>query len=500
MGQEGLNRHVLNLNNANLDALAPEVSAPTYDRAKRRSGIAHVGVGHFHRAHQAMYVDRLMRAGGALDWAICGVGVLPSDPRSREILREQDYLYTLTVEEAGGTKENTVIGSLSGYLYAPDDPGRVVEQIAHPGTRIVSLTITEGGYDVSDSTGEFLASAPAVQADLRAAAPSQTVFGLVFQAARLRRQRGTSGLTILSCDNIQGNGDVARTAFLGFANAKDSKLASWMEREFAFPNSMVDRVTPRTVEADIDYIAQTFGYRDGAPVTCEPFHQWVMEDSFAAGRPALEEAGVQVVHDVEPYELMKLRLANGTHQALCYFGYLLGYTYVHEALGDPDIRSLVIRYVDEEAVPTLQPIPGTDLNQYGRTVVERFSNPSTQDALTRICADTSDRIPKFLLPVAKERLTVGGRSPICAAVVAAWARYAEGTDEQGKPIDVVDPRREELMAAARSQHSAPTAFIENRQVFGDIAWHGAIAEDYTRVLTAIHARGVRAALRELLQR
>lgn len=213
-----------------------------------------------------------------------------------------------------------------------------------------------------------------------------------------------------------------------------------------------------------------------------------------AGRvPAARQAADTVVQSLN-------LLVNGTHQALCYFGYLLGYNHVHEALGDPDIRSLVIRYIDEEAAPTLRPIPRTDLNQYGRTVVERFSNPSIQDALTRICADTSDRIPKFLLPVAKERLIVGGRSPMCAAVVAAWARYAEGTDEQGKPIDVVDPRREELMTAARAQHSAPTAFIENRQVFGDIAESGALVEDYTRVLTAIHARGVRAALRELLQR
>src|SRR2546425_12886911 len=223
---------------------------------------------------------------------------------------------------------------------------------------------------------------------------------------------------------------------------------------------MVDRVPPRTTDPAPDYLEREFHYGDQWPVTCEPFSQWVLEDSFVNGRPAFEDVGVEVVHDVEPYELMKLRLANGTHQALCYFGYLLGYTYVHEALGDPDIRNLVVRYIDEEAIPTLQPIAGTDLRQYGRTVVERFSNPSIQDALTRICADTSDRIPKFLLPVARERLAAGGRVPMCAAVVAAWARYAEGTDESGQPIEVVDPRRQQLMAAARRQRSVPTAFIE----------------------------------------
>src|SRR6266852_8404657 len=232
---------MLNLYNANLGALPPDVSAPMYDRGRRRTGIVHVGVGHFHRSHQAMYLDRLMRNGIGAEWGMCGLGVLQSDSGGRDILREQDYLYTLTVKEPDGTRESTVIGSFNGYLYTPDDPRRVVEQIAHPDTRIVSLTITEGGYAVSDSTGEFLASTPAVQADLRAAAPSQTIFGLVFQAAQLRRQRGTGGLTILSCDNIQGNGGVARTAFLGFANAKASNLASWMEREFTFPNSKIGR-------------------------------------------------------------------------------------------------------------------------------------------------------------------------------------------------------------------------------------------------------------------
>ena len=488
---------MLSLNNANLGALPPNVSAPMYDRAQRRTGIVHVGVGHFHRSHEAMYLDRLMRNGDGADWAVCGVGVLQSDSDGRDILREQDYLYTLMVKEPDGTRESTVIGSLNGYLYAPDDPLRVVQQIAHPDTRIVSLTITEGGYAVSDTTGKFLANTPAIQADLRSETPSQSVFGLLFQAAQLRKQRGLGGVTIMSCDNIQGNGAVARAAFLGFADAKDSNLCNWMQREFTFPNSMVDRVTPRTTDLDSDYIAQTYGYRDRSPVTCEPFHQWVLEDSFAAGRPAFEDVGVEVVHDVEPYELMKLRLANGTHQALCYFGSLLGYTYVHEALEDPDIRNLVIRYIDKEAVPTLQPIAGTDPRQYGRTVVDRFSNPTIQDALTRICADTSDRIPKFLLPVARERLAAGGRVPMCAAVVAAWARYAEGTDERGQPINVVDRRREELMAAARWQRSVPTAFIENRSVFGDIAASKAFVEDYTRVLENIQATGVRAALRDL---
>jgi mannitol 2-dehydrogenase len=260
---------------------------------------------------------------------------------------------------------------------------------------------------------------------------------------------------------------------------------------------MVDRVTPRSVESDSAYLEHAYGYRDRCPVTCEPFHQWVLEDDFAAGRPRLEDVGVQVVSDVEPYEVMKLRLANGTHQALCYLGYLLGYTYVHEAIGDPDIHNLVLRYIDEEAVPTLRPLPGTDLNAYGRKVVERFSNPAIQDLLSRICADASDRIPKFVLPVAADRLAAGARVPTCAAVVAAWARYAEGVDELGRPIEIKDGRRETVVAAARAQASRPTAFIEQRTIFGDIAESAAFAEDYSRALRSIHAKGVRAALRDL---
>ena len=446
-----------------------------------------------------MYLDRLIRLGRAEHWGICGVTVLDSDTAHRDTLRAQDYLYTLTLKEADGTKVDTVIGSLHGYLSAVNEPRRVVEQLADADTRIISLTITEGGYDVSDSTGQFLASTPAVRADLASRAPSQTIFGLFFQAATLRREKGIGGLTILSCDNIQSNGMVARAAFLGFSNLRDPRVADWIGQECTFPNSMVDRVTPRTVQADIDHITQVHGYHDTSPVTCEPFSQWVMEDNFAAGRPTFEEVGVDIVHDVEPYELMKLRLANGTHQALCYWGYLLGYTFVAEAIRDTDIRRLVMRYIDEEVIPTLEPILGVDLNQYGHSVVERFSNPRIHDTLTRICADTSDRIPKFLLPVVRERLATGARVPMCAAVVAAWTRYAEGTDERGKPIAVVDPRRDVLMASARARREDPTAFIENRSVFGDIADSVHFVTDYTTALRTIDARGVRAALQELIR-
>lgn len=486
----------MRLSNAALPSLPDAVEAPRYDRTALRSGIVHIGVGHFHRSHQAMYLDQLMRQGAAMDWAICGAGVFPG-PVARDEFIAQDCLYTLTVKEPDGGRPSRVIGSIAGYLHAPDDPAGLVKQIADPATRVVSLTITEGGYGIDPTTGEFTAESAEIKADLDSGTPNQTAFGIVLQAMRLRRARGDGALTIMSCDNIQHNGLVARTAFLGFAERKDPDLARWMGEHIAFPSSMVDRVTPGTVDADIAYLERAHGYSDRLPVTCEPFHQWVLEDTFVAGRPPLEDAGVDIVTDVEPYELVKLRLANGTHQALCYFGHLLGHRYVHEAIHDPDIQALLLRYMDEEAIPTLRPVPGVDPRAYGRMIIERFGNPEIQDPLSRICTDTSERIPKFLLPVVRTQLERGGPVRQCAAVVASWARYAEGLDEQGRPIDVVDPRRDALMAVAQKQRSNPTAFIEDTSVFGDLAQSQRFVRDYVDALERIQVKGARVALREL---
>lgn len=488
---------MLELSSATLPSLPKEVAVPGFERSGLKSGIVHFGLGHFHRAHQAAYLDELMNSGHARDWAICGAGVMPTNSVMRDVLSAQDYLYTLTAKEPDGQWTSRVIGSINGYMFAPDDPGALVSKIADPTTRIVSLTITEGGYGIDNVSGHFTGQNDMIQADLRADVPNGTVFGLVLQAMRRRKDAGLGGLTIMSCDNVQGNGKVARLAFLGFAEQKDPEIARWMEQEVLFPNSMVDRVTPGTVDADRDYLANHFGYRDRWPVTCEPFFQWVLEDKFVAGRPPLEDAGVDVVKDVEPYELMKLHLANGTHQALCYFGYLLGYDYVHEAITDPDINAMLIRYIDEEAVPMLHSIPGVDFHAYGRKVIERFSNPQIRDRLTRICEDTSDRIPKFLLPVVFEQLKNGGPVRMCAAVVASWARYAEGMDEQGKSIDVRDPLKDELMVAAQGQKSRKTAFIENRAVFGDLCESREFVNLFVEVLDLLHQVGARGALRAL---
>jgi mannitol 2-dehydrogenase len=487
------------LDTAHLGDLGPEVGVPRYDRSTVTPGIVHFGVGGFHRAHQAMYLDRLMNAGEALDWAICGVGVLEGDRRMQEALAAQDYLYTLIEKQADGTYVPREIGSIVDFLYAPDDPEAVIERLADEATRIVSLTVTEGGYSIDDITGEFDPGTPAVAQDLADAAAPRTFFGLITEALARRRKRGVAPFTIVSCDNLQGNGRLARKAFTGFARLRDPELGAWVEQEVRFPNSMVDRITPATTDADREEVRARFGIEDRWPVVCEPFVQWVLEDSFSRGRPPYERVGVQLVDDVEPYELMKLRLLNASHQGLSYFGRLCGYEYIHEAAQDPLFRRFIRGYMDEEATPTLDPVPALDLAEYKDTLVERFSNPEIRDTIARVGTDTSDRIPKFLLPVVRIQLARGGAIARSAAIVASWARYAEGVDEQGAPIEVVDRQRERVMALAARQRDEPLAFIRSRELFGDLAEHERFASAYLSALRSLHEHGARATLEAIVE-
>jgi mannitol 2-dehydrogenase len=477
-----------------LAVLPEEVSRPTYDRSQVRTGIVHVGVGGFHRSHQAMYVDRLLEQGLAQEWGICGVGVLPSDRRMAEVLAAQDGLYTLVAKNTDGTLDARVVGSIVEYLLAPDDPDAVVEKMADVQTRIVSLTVTEGGYNVSPVTGAFDSTDPEIAHDLEPGASPRTAFGLITEALSRRRERGLAPFTVVSCDNIQHNGDVARRSFTAFAGLRDPDLGAWVSEEVSFPSSMVDRITPATTDQDRAEVAERFGIDDGWPVVCEPFTQWVLEDRFSLGRPPLEAAGVQLVDDVEPYELMKLRLLNASHQALAYLGHLAGYRLVHDAAQDPLFRRFVLGYMAEEATPTLRPVPGIDLPRYCRDVLERCSNPAIRDTLARLAFDGSERLPKWLLPVIRENLATGGEVRRSAAVVAGWARYAEGVDEQGRPIEIVDRRRDSLMARARLQSEDPLAFLADRDLFGDLVDEERFTTPYLAALTSLHTKGARATL------
>ncbi|MDJ0359523.1 mannitol dehydrogenase family protein [Rhodococcus sp. H29-C3] len=487
----------MKLNSHTLADFIEDVEVPTYDRSEVTAGIVHFGVGGFHRAHQAMYVDRLLQRGEASEWGICGVGVLPGDRKMREVMEAQNCLYTLALKHPDGAWDTRVIGSIIEYLFAPEDADAVIEKMAAESTKIVSLTITEGGYNFSATTGEFDTENPAIAADLEPDATPSTTFGLVVEALARRKDRGMKPFTIMSCDNIEGNGHIAESTFTTFARLKDPALAKWITTEGAFPNSMVDRITPVTTPEVIQELSDRYALDDQWPVAGEPFTQWVFEDKFTLGRPAFEHVGVQVVDDVTPYELMKLRLLNASHQALCYFGYLSGYRLVHEVAQDSLFAEFLLAYMDDEATPTLQAVPGIDLDEYKKTLIERFSNPEIRDTVARLCAESSDRIPKWLLPVIRTNLDTGGPITLATAVVASWARYAEGIDEQGQPIDIIDQLKDSLVPLALEQKDDPTAFIANRAVFGDLIDNERFVAEYTKALASLHENGARATLEGL---
>lgn len=431
-------------------------------------GIVHIGVGGFHRAHEALYVDELIERGLGEGWGICGVGVLSGDVAMRDALKAQDGLYTLVVKHADGSVHPRVVGSIVDFLFAPDDLEAVLAVMTAASTRIVSLTITEGGY-----------------------ATPGPAFELVVEALRRRRAAGVGPFTVMSCDNLPDNGGVAREALTSYAALSDPELAEWIAATVAFPDSMVDRITPVTTDAD-RALVRSLGYDDAWPVVCEEFRQWVLEDDFPAGRPAFEEVGVQLVGDVEPFELMKLRLLNASHQALAYAGHLLGHRLVHDAASDSDLAALVRGYMAHEGAPTLPPVPGTDLTAYQATLMGRFASPAVADTIARLCADSSNRIPTWLVPVIRENLAAGRDVHRSAFIVACWARYAEGVDEQGAPIEVVDEDREAVMAAALSPD--PLGFIRQQKHFGDLASDDRFATAYLEARTLLREHGVRVAL------
>lgn len=475
------------------------MSAPksAYDRSGISAGIAHFGVGGFHRAHEAAYLDTLMAQGQAQDWGIVGIGTMPGDVAMRDALAGQDHLYTLVVKHPDGRTEPRTIGSIIDYRFAPDDPDTVLSLLADPAIRIVSLTVTEGGYHVHPVTGELDATDQDLAADLETPERPKTAFGFLVEGLARRRAAGHAAYTVMSCDNVPGNGDVAHRMITAFARLRDPDLADWIETEVRFPNSMVDRITPATTPEDIAALEDEHGITDAWPVVCEPFTQWVLEDSFGDGRPPWDQAGVHLVEDVEPYELMKLRLLNGTHQAMAYLGYLAGHRYTHEVSTDPLFVSFLRRYL-AMAAPTVPEVPGIALADYQDQLLERFASPAVRDTLARLCAEASDRIPKFVLPVIREQLRRGGPVEAGALVVAAWARYSEGTDEDGAAIEVVDRRRDQLAAAAARHDTDLLAFLADRELFGDLVDHEAFTTAYTQALASLRQTGARDTVQHLV--
>ncbi len=480
-------KETIELKQENLPLLAEKIACPSYDRSKLKTGIVHIGVGGFHRSHEAYYTHALMNETDASDWGICGVGLREHDRKMHDILKAQDYLYTLIVRHPRGDVENCVIGSLIDFLLGCDDPDAVIDRMADTDTKIVSLTITEGGYNFNPATGEFDFGNADVQHDLDNPSSPKTVFGYLTAALKKRRAAGRPAFTIQSCDNIQHNGDMARKMLLAFAYEQDAELARWIESEVCFPNAMVDRITPVTTPEDIAYLSTEMGLKDAWPVTCEPFTQWVIEDNFSNGRPVWEKVGAQFVADVTPYEKMKIRLLNAGHSVLGLLGSIHGHATIHGCVADPLFATYLRRFMDIEATPVLDPVEGVDLEAYKDSLIERFGNPNIKDNLARICLESSAKLPKFLIPTINENLAQGGSIKYATLVIAAWCLYSDkGRSRHGVELDIVDEMKDELHQAAMGTADDPLSFLRLKVIFGDLANNGEFTALYSEMIQAIY--------------
>ncbi|GGQ77365.1 mannitol dehydrogenase family protein [Couchioplanes azureus] len=462
--QPGTITDLVPLNNANLPVLPDGVEAPGYDRGTVRPGVVHIGVGGFHRAHQAVYFDELARRGLAADWGLVGVGL--HSPQMGEVLKAQDGLY-LVVERSGAGTTARVVAAMGRYLYAPDERPAVLDALSDPATRLVTLTITGNGYNLT-SDGEFSVDDPLVASELEDPGRPDTVFGYLVEALDRRRRAGAAPFTVLSCDNIPSNGVAARTMVVSFAELRDPELARWIDEHVAFPSSMVDRITPETTPEERDRIVRSFGIDDRWPVITERFTQWVIEDRFCNDRPPLEKVGVQFVEDVAPYELTKKRLLNASHCALGYLGYLAGYRTTAEVMADPAYAAYISALVDE-IKPLLPAVDGIDLDKYQAALMERLANPEIADQLSRLCRRGSTKVPSYLLPSITETLEQGRPVPLLTLAVAGWFRYLQGEDYAGDPIRVEGPREDELVPLAQQDGLNPRPLLTVRDVFDSLA-------------------------------
>ncbi len=475
----------------NLDRITSEVAKPAYGAKDLTAGIVHVGVGNFHRAHQSMYLHRLFQMGLNRDWAIVGAGVTRYDESMRERLAKQDWLTTV-VELDPAELDATITASMVNF--AEVDPQATINAMADDNIRIVSLTVTEGGYYVDAESGEFDHSHADIVSDVQNADTPKTVFGIIIAALRKRRDSGIAPFTVMSCDNLPENGHVARAAVLGLAGNIDVTLHDWIADNVAFPNSMVDCITPATTEREIDIVATTFGIEDAAPVVCEPFHQWVLEDRFPTGRPALEKVGVEFVDNVAPYELMKLRILNGGHASIAYLAALLDIHYVHDAMRHPLVAGFLEKLEHTEIIPTLAPIPGVDFAEYYQTIVTRFSNEAVGDTIPRLCFDGLNRQPKFILPVIEDGLAQGLPIEGLALECALWCRYCFGSTDSGAAIPPNDTQWERLVAQAARAKIDPKRWLELTDVYGALASNGEFEKAFCVALGNLWEHGTAATI------
>lgn len=489
--------HVMKLCNDSLNQLPAAVLRPQYDRTALTPGIIHIGVGNFHRAHQAWYLHRLMQDGQAHDWAIIGAGVRSYDATMRNRLKAQDYLSTL-IELDPASSLAEVTGSMIDYLPIEDGNAPLIERMAQADIRIVALTVTEGGYFIDPATNRFNATHPDILHDSQNPNTPRTAFGAMVEALRLRRERGFGPFTGLCCDNLQGNGDILRQTVVSLARLSDPKLADWIEANCSFPNSMVDCIVPATGPKELDLVAK-LGIDDSAPVTHENFRQWVIEDAFCAGRPDWAAVGATFTDNVHDYENMKIRILNGGHQIIAVMGEILHIETIAGCMQDRFVGKLYEKVARTEIVPHVEAVPGMEPGAYVDLIIERFSNPKIVDTTRRVAFDGSSRHPGFILPIIRDGLAAGTPIEGLALVEAAWARMCHGMREDGSLIEPNDPSWDTLQATANAARKTPQAWLEMRHIYGDLADNDRFADAFAGWLRLIWNRGVSAAIATYLK-
>ncbi len=486
----------LRLSDAALPHLDPAIQRPTYDRSALTPGIVHIGLGNFHRAHQAWYLHRLMQAGHALDWAIIGAGVRPYDAVIREKLKAQDCLTTL-IELAPESRSAEVSGAMIDYLPIEKDNASLIEMMCRPDIRIVALTVTEGGYFVDPATGGLDTDHPDIQHDIAHPTTPRTAFGAMVAALGARRAAGEKPFTGLSCDNLSGNGDILRNVVVGLAERSDAELANWIRVEASFPNSMVDCIVPATGPEELT-LAHGFGIDDAAPVSHENYRQWVLEDRFCNGRPDWDEAGATFTDNVHAYELMKIRVLNAGHQVLANVGELLGLPTIADCMRDPDVSAFFRKVQVDEILPYVAPVPGTTPDAYLDLIERRFSNPAIHDTTRRVAFDGSSRHTGFVLPILRDALSAGGPVSGLALVEAFWARMCVGRRDDGSTIEPNDPQWEDLTAAAEAALRDPGAWLGQFAIYGSLADDARFVREFGHWAAQLEANGARSTLKEFV--
>ena len=473
------------------------VAMPAYDRGALTPGIVHIGLGNFHRAHQAVYLDDLFASGLGHDWAILGAGVRAGDARMRDALVAQDCLSTVIELDPAGHKARR-IGAMTGFIAVEPENGALIAAMTDPAVRIVSLTVTEGGYFVDPATGRFDPTAAEIAADADMPETPATAFGAILAALKRRRAAGAQPFTVMSCDNLPGNGHVTKDAVVGLARLSDPVLADWVAANVAFPNGMVDRITPATGPRE-RALAVEFGLDDPVPVTCEPFRQWVLEDNFPAGRPPLEKVGVTFTDHVHAYETMKIRILNGGHAIIAYPGGLMDIELVHEAMAHPLISGFLAKVERDEIIPFVPPVPDTDLQAYFGLIHARFANPEISDTVRRLCLDGSNRQPKFILPSLRDNLAAAVVPAGLILASALWCRYCAGMSDGGAAIAPNDPNWDRLTSVAQAAKADPSRWLAMEDIYGETGRDPRVIAAFGRWLGALEAEGTAAVLTNYLR-